>query len=120
NSGPPISVTVTAAGTTTTLTSSQQPTAQYGQNIDFTATVASVVSPTVSGTQLPEGTVSFFDSGSPLGTITLNSSAVAVFHTSTLSSPLSVGTHNITAVYNGDGNPANYLGSNSSNLFQVV
>ena len=66
----------------------------------FTATVA-VVSP---GVNTPTGTVTFKDGATVLGTGTLNG-GVATF---TRSTPLSVGAHNITAVYSGD---TNNLGS---------
>ncbi|MFI5775400.1 Ig-like domain-containing protein, partial [Streptomyces sp. NPDC051658] len=47
----------------------------------------------------PTGTVSFFDGATLLGTTSL-SGGVAVFTTSTLA----IGTHSLTAVYNGSGN----------------
>ncbi|MEU3183356.1 Ig-like domain-containing protein, partial [Streptomyces sp. NPDC006923] len=84
--------TVTAAGTTTTLTSAPDP-SSFGQAVTLTATVAPV--PPAVGT--PTGTVSFFDGATLLGTSPL------VGGVATLSvSSLSVGVHSLTAVYSGD------------------
>ncbi|HZV06696.1 MAG TPA: Ig-like domain repeat protein [Gemmataceae bacterium] len=93
--------------TTTTLASSVNPSV-FGQSVTFTATV-SVVSP---GAGTPTGTVTFEDGTTILGTGKL-SGGVATF----TASALSVGNHNITAVYGGDANDA---GSTSSNLTQTV
>jgi hypothetical protein len=57
--------------------------------------------------------VTFLDGATPLGTGTLNASGVATFSTSALS----VGTHSITAAYDGDTNDA---GSTSAALTQTV
>lgn len=91
---------------TTALTSSLNP-STYGQAVTFTATVSHTASP------VPTGTVTFKMGGTTLGTGTLDSSGVATLTTSTLTA----GTHTITAVYGGD---ANYLGSTSAALHQVV
>ena len=96
--------TVSAASSTTTLTSSSNPSV-YGQNVTFQATVASA-----SGT--PTGQVTFKDGAATLGTGTLVA-GVATFSTSTLT----VGTHPITAVYGGD---ATFTGSTSNQVDQVV
>jgi autotransporter-associated beta strand protein len=103
----PVTVTVTAAGTTTTLSASQSPSA-FGQSVTFTARVATTVSSPVAGTQPPEGSVQFFRAGNIfLGTGTLIPDASGNFSTATFTtSSLAVGTHNITAVYQGDGIPA--------------
>jgi Bacterial Ig-like domain (group 3) len=95
--------------TTTTLASSLNP-SSLGANVDFTATV--------SGTA-PTGTVNFKDGASSIA----GCSAVALSgggNTPTAlcsTSSLSVGTHNIVAMYGGD---ANNAGSNSAPLSQVV
>jgi large repetitive protein len=116
----PISVTVTAAASTTTLGSSHPVSTMYGVTVTFTATVTSAVVSPVQNTLPPEGTVSFFNGGNFLGTITLvpgsGVSSTATFSTSSLT----VGTHNLTAVYNSDGFPDNYLGSSSSVFNQLV
>jgi hypothetical protein len=96
----------TIEATTTTLISSQNP-SNYGQGVTFTATVTAQYGGT------PAGTVSFFDGGTNIGNSNLNSSGVATLTTSTLS----VGTHSITATYNGD---ANFAPSTSPALYQVV
>ncbi|EET89493.1 Fibronectin type III domain protein [Clostridium carboxidivorans P7] len=92
---------VNTAASTTTLGSSANP-SFYGQSVTFTATVPGGAT----------GTVTFKDGSTTLGTGTL-SSGTATFSISALA----VGSHSITAVYGGD---ANYNGSTSSALTQVV
>ncbi|MFD5114381.1 beta strand repeat-containing protein, partial [Streptomyces sp. NPDC058391] len=84
--------TVTAANSSTVLTSAPDPSV-FGQTKTLTATVTAV--PPASGT--PTGTVSFFDGATLLGTSTLVG-GVATLTTSTLS----VGVHSLTAVYSGN------------------
>jgi hypothetical protein len=93
--------------TETALTSSQNP-SNFGQPVTFTATVTSQG---YEGT--PTGTVSFFDGGSNIGNSNLNAAGIATLTTSSLS----VGTHTITATYNGD---TNFAPSTSPPLYQVV
>jgi len=64
------------------------------------------------GTGTPTGTVSFFDSGTPIGTATLDG-GIATF----LTSSLSVGSHDITASYEGDGT---FGASTSATLTEVI
>ena len=97
-----------AAATTTTLATSAA-TANAGQNVTFTATVAGPSGSTTA----PTGTVTFMDSATTLGTGTLNGSGVATYSTSTLS----VGTHSITAQYSGD---TNFAPSVSSAITETV
>jgi hypothetical protein len=92
------------AATTTSLVSSLNP-SNSGQSVTFTATVSSL-----SGT--PTGTVTFNDGATPLGTAAL-SGGQAQLSTSTLS----VGTHSITATYNGS---ATFSTSTSAALMQTV
>jgi hypothetical protein len=72
----------------------------YGQPVTFTATVT----PAVATNSKPSGTVTFRDLAddgtvlATLATVSLNSSGVASYSSSTLSS----GNHNINAMYNGD------------------
>jgi hypothetical protein len=95
--------------TTTTLASSANP-STFGANVDLTATVSGAA---------PTGTVNFKDGVSSIA----GCSAVALSgggNTPTAlcsTSSLSVGTHNIVAMYSGD---ANNAGSNSAPLSQVV
>jgi hypothetical protein len=96
--------TVNKAATTTTLTSSAN-TALSNQAVTFAATVSG------PGPTPPSGTVTFLDSGTPIGTGTL-SGGKATFTTT-----LTAGSHSITAVYNGD---SNYLTSTSSPLNEAV
>jgi hypothetical protein len=91
--------------TTTRVTSSANPSV-WGQPVTFTATVTS------SG-GIPTGTVTFEDGSNTLGSGTLNSSGKATYTTTSLS----VRTHSITAVYDGN---SNYNGSTSPALSQKV
>jgi hypothetical protein len=93
--------TVNKDVTSTTLTSSQNP-ATPSQTITFTATVfpATIIV-----------TVNIFDGATQLGT------AVLQGNTATYQTTLSLGSHNITAVYPGD---TNDTGSTSAVLTQVV
>jgi hypothetical protein len=87
------------------VTSSLNP-STFGQSVTFTATVQ------VSSGSSPTGTVTFLDGATSLGTANLTNS-VAQLSTSTLAAA----SHTITAQYSGD---ANFAGSNSSALTQVV
>jgi hypothetical protein len=95
--------------TTTTVTSSANPSAD-GAAVTFTATVSSLSS-SVSGT------VEFLDGTTLLGGIAqpLNPSSRKATYTT---SSLLLGSHNITAVYSGDG--ANQTSTSSPALVQVV
>jgi hypothetical protein len=100
-----LSQTVTKDGTTIALTSSQNPD-QYLSPTIVTATVVST-GPT------PTGTVTFYDGNTAIGTV-----ALAADGTATLSiQNLAIGSHNLMAVYMGDGNN---LGSNSLTVAQTV
>jgi large repetitive protein len=86
---------VTPVGTSTGLASSLNPSI-FGQAVTFTATVT----PAVSGTGTPGGTVTFSIDGTPQSPVTLNNAGVAIFSSSTLSA----GMHQISATYSGGGN----------------
>ncbi len=81
-----------------------------GQAVTFTATV--------SGGMLtsPTGTVSFYDGTTLLGTVALTPGMMGATASFT-SSGLALGSHQITAVYNGDDT---YAGSTSTPLTQTV
>jgi flagellin FlaB len=83
---------------------------QTATGVIFTATVT----PVAPGTGVPTGTIQFNIDGAPYGTpVTLaGGSASSLPHNS-----LTVGDHNITAVYSGDGD---FLSSTSSTLIQQV
>jgi autotransporter-associated beta strand protein len=86
-----LNVTATPAVTlTVVLTSSANPSV-YGQSVNLTATVTS------TGGGTPTGTVTFKDGTAEIGTVELNGSGVAVLTTN----GLAVGSHPLTAVYNG-------------------
>ncbi len=87
-----ISQTVSQAATKTVVKSSGSPSA-FGQSVTFTATVT-VKTP---GSGTPTGSVIFYDGSTELGPGTLNGSGQATYSTSSLA----VGTHSITAVYQG-------------------
>jgi hypothetical protein len=93
--------------TTSTVTSSTSP-SLYGQTVTFTATVT----PVVSGSGTPTGTVTFLDGATVLGTGTLGG-GVATFSSATLT----IGGHSITAVYGGD---SNFTSSTSNAVSQAV
>src|SRR5439155_19330399 len=75
------SLTVTAASTSTALTSSKNPSC-FGDSVTFTATVTDTSS---GSTGTPSGTVTFKDGTSTLGTGHLNGSGVTTFSITTLS-----------------------------------
>ena len=84
---------IAKAATAAALSSSTNP-SNPGQSVTFTATITSI-----AGT--PTGTVQFAVDGTNTGSpVSLNSSGVATFSTSSLSG----GTHVITAAYSGDTN----------------
>jgi hypothetical protein len=90
-------VKATTATTTTTLASSLNPSVS-GQSVTFT----SAVIPSTA-----TGTVTFYDNGISIGSATLSNGTAKLSTTS-----LSVGTHPITAKYNGDSNDS----SSTSNV----
>ncbi len=88
-------IQIVQEGTTTTLQSSLNP-STVGQSVTFTATVTSA-----GGGITPDGTVAFMDGANTLATQPLTgtgASATATYVTSTLTN----GVHQITAVYSGD------------------
>ena len=103
-------LTVNKADATIVLAGAPTPSI-FGQQVTFTATV----SVTAPGAGMPTGNVSFRDNGVNIGTCAAQTVAsnVATCQISTLS----VGTHPITAVYNGDGN---FNGSPASNTVNEV
>jgi hypothetical protein len=79
--------------TTTVVTSNRNPSANFGQNVTFTATVRPV-----TGTGIPTGTVRFSIDGTPVGAdLTLNAQGRATYSTAALSA----GSHTVIAVYSG-------------------
>jgi uncharacterized repeat protein (TIGR01451 family) len=94
----------TQTSTNTTIVSSLNP-SNSGQAVTFTATVSSA-----SGT--PTGTVVFYDSTTVLGSATLGSGSASLS-----TSSLAVGSHSITAAYQGSGT---FAPSTSPLLTQVV
>ncbi len=102
---------VATAATTTSLNSSANP-AKQGHSVTFTATV----SVTAPGAGTPSGTVTFKDGSTTLGTgalMLVSGHMTATYATSTLT----VGGHQITAVYGGS---ADFAVSPSSALTQTV
>ncbi len=101
----PNTLTGSPASTTTSLVSSTNPSTN-NQSVVFTAAVT-------SSSGIPTGNVTFKDGSSTLNTATLDSSGTA---TLTISS-LSIGSHVVTAFYNGD---SLFATSISSPLTEVV
>jgi hypothetical protein len=100
---------INQGGTSTSLSASPNP-AQPGQSVTFTATLTYN---NAAGT--PTGVVTFLDGSTVLGTGTLTqvgSQMQATFTTS----PLSTGSHAITAVYGGD----NIFAASSSSTIETV
>ncbi len=97
---------VDKAPTTTALISSANPSVS-GQAVTLTATVANLISGTMTGS------VSFFDGGDLLGTSLVGAGGVATFATSSFA----VGSHSLTATYLGDGN---FATSSADAVSQVV
>jgi hypothetical protein len=79
--------------TTSVSLSSDSPAASYGQAVTFTATVSAVA----PGAGAPTGTVTFRDGDTVLAVVVVDASGRATFTTSTLA----VGSHSITASYDG-------------------
>jgi hypothetical protein len=100
-----ITQAVDQASTTTSVTSSLNPSA-YGKPVILTATI----SVTAPATGTPTGTVTFFDGSTNLGTAPVSRPKITV-------KTLAVGSHSITAVYNGN---ANFVASTSSVLTETV
>lgn len=96
--------------TTTTLTSSQNPSAA-GQNVIFTATVTT----SVGGGVAPDGFVTFTAGAQTVAIVPLSAAGVATYQTANLTN----GLHTITAVYGGDA-ANDILGSTSPPLKQDV
>jgi hypothetical protein len=103
-----INQTVRQDGTKTKLSSSDKK-AVFGEPLTFTASVSAAA----PGSGIPSGTVSFLDGTTPVATVALDGSGTATFTTSSLT----VGTHSMTAVYNGD---TNFTTSASAVLGQTV
>jgi hypothetical protein len=101
-----LSEVVQKASTSIAVSSSQNP-LTINQSVTLTAKLS------WSNSLTPTGTVTFLDGATTIGSSAVNGSGVATFSTSTLS----VGTHNITASYVGDGN---FTASTSTLLSQVV
>jgi hypothetical protein len=106
-----VSQVVNQATSTTGLTSSANPSVS-GQPVTFTATVT----PTAPAAGTPTGTVDFSDGATPITGCTGRTVGADGTATCPISS-LSLGTHQVTAAYNGD---ANFGTSASSAVNQVV
>jgi hypothetical protein len=103
-------VGLTAQALNTTLKLKAQPSpASWGQSVTLTATLNPY---TAQGHSTNGESVTFYDGTTPLGTRALASGVVTL-----ASSTLSVGSHNLKAVYGGD---ANFAGSTSSVLVFTV
>jgi hypothetical protein len=96
-------LTVAKAETQTNAVTSSVNPSLLSQQITFTTKVAAKA----PATGTPTGTVDFYDGTTKIGSGTLNNAGTATFTTSSLA----VGSHSITAVYEGD---SNFKGSDSS------
>jgi sugar lactone lactonase YvrE len=102
---PAVAVSVQKAPTATALGSSANP-GTFGQPVTLTAS-------TVSNGPGMTGSVSFFDGGASLGTVSLATNGTATLTTSALG----FGGHSITAIYSGD---AQHAASTSSPLSEQI
>jgi sugar lactone lactonase YvrE len=109
SSSTPVTETIHIATSTTAVTTSLTP-AGLGASITFTAAVN-----TNGGT--PTGTVQFFDGTSPLGLGSLTAGGNTGANATLTTAALTLGTHNITAVYSGD---AFTSGSTSAILAETI
>jgi hypothetical protein len=100
-----VTETINQAYTSTTVSTNLTP-ASFGQTVVFTA----AVQPAFGGA--PTGTVTFLD-----GAVALGSSNVSAGSAQLALSNLSIGSHSITARYNGD---ANFTSSTSSSITQTI
>lgn len=107
SSSGPVSVTVAATPTSTTITTPGS-NSVFGQPVTFTATV----SPGGSGTGTPSGTVQFLNGSTVLGTETL-----AAGKTTFTTSALPVGSNSVSAKYLGD---TTFAASTSPAVTQTV
>jgi len=97
---------VNPATTTTALVTSAA-TVSVNANLTLTASVSS------PGLPVPTGTLIFFDGGTQLAPVPVNSSGIAAYSTTSLAP----GPHSITVVYSGD---ANFAASSSSGVLVTV
>lgn len=103
------SYTVGTVGTATTVAASPTATARFGAPVDFTATITSTTSVP------PNGSVAFWDG--PVGTGTFLGTAPVVVGTTSSTATLTgvttltLGTHNINAVYSDTVGPVEFVGS---------
>jgi hypothetical protein len=95
--------------TTSILLSTTNSTPAFGQQIVITATF----SPSLVGSLIPGGTVTFKDNGTALGTAVTVSGGIATLSTAALA----VGAHSITASYSGD---TNFLASSSTSALTIT
>ncbi|MGW2005710.1 Ig-like domain-containing protein, partial [Streptomyces tubercidicus] len=102
------SLTVVQASTTTTVTSSPDP-SLFGQTVTLTAHVA----PVAPGGGTPTGTVTFVIGGGGGGTLT---APLVGGNASVTTNTLTVGTHAITATYNGSTNYAASSGTDTQTV----
>ncbi len=100
--------TVSLDAAFTTVVSSSNP-SDYGQKVTLSAKVTAA-SP---GSGMPNGSVTFYDGSTSLGSVPLNGNGKATYQTSSFTG----GTHSITVSYSGD---ANFLSGTSSPLAQYV
>ncbi len=108
NTSPPLIQTI-AAPSVVTLVSNENPSVT-NDDVIFTATVSGNDVPG----HLPSGNVEFFDNGAELGVRAIDSNGTATFDTS---GSLGIGSHSITAQYQGD---STFAASLSNILSQTV
>src|SRR5262249_21392110 len=108
--GNTIDQAVTKASVTAQLGTSANP-AAFGEQVTFTLTVGAKA----PGSGTPTGTVTFFIGGSQLGQPVALQNMGGKMQATAATSTLEVGSYDVTATYNGDGN---FLGGDANALKQ--
>ncbi|MFM2071486.1 MAG: hypothetical protein RLZZ623_1749, partial [Actinomycetota bacterium] len=97
-------------GTVTTVTSNRTPSTTYGRTVTLNARVVRAVP---NGPGLPTGSIEFRDGTTVLGTVAVDATGRAAF---TITTPLAVGSHALTAVYLSDA----VFGSSTGSVTQAI
>jgi len=108
STSPQVVISITKSTPTVTLTPATL-TPLPGASLLLTA----AVTPTVSESQVPTGSVSFYEDGALVGTTTVTAGSPASTATLTITAP-STGTHTLSAVYSGDSNYTTATSPNAS------
>ena len=113
-SSPPLAQSVILANTTTLIFSNSPNPSEFGQPVLLQANITgSVTSPPLS----PSGEVIFYDGTNVIGTATVSMLSPNIAFATMTTSDLSIGSHTLTATYQGD---INYNPSTSPSMTQTI